>query len=372
MKRILVVFAALVATVATAQADPEGADVQAAFVRCADVTFPAPLAGCGTDPLTAGRLQVSRTGDVSAAVVGASANASYDLILHGANVSSQLAIAVVATDAMGNGAFRGASLFGMNQSGIVAFTLSRNGSVEFVAGFSGERELEAGLVACGAVNTPSALPNCGTDALRSGRAEIEEGDVKVDLRADPNLSYNVVFRGLNGGTDVPLGMLTTDMRGKGSLKAKDVVAEDVIGAGNLVLQRNGADQFITGFQSNRKRPAIVARFQVGLLRCADVNTLAPLAGCGFDQLNKGDAVINEKGDITVHVMGAVALSTYEVVFVGADGTTEVSAGTFTTNPAGNGQVVVRDFFPVGARGVGQVIVKRNGIDQFVTGFAVSH
>ena len=371
MKRILVVLAVLAGFGATAEAGPNGADVKAALVRCAEVTYPTPLAGCGDDPLTAGRVEIHKNGDVAATLTGALANASYDLVLHGANASATLPIAVVTTDTLGNGAFRGSSVFDMSQAGIVALTMGRNGSVEFVAGFSGEREFEAGLVPCGAINTPAPLASCGTDAFKSGKAEVEEGDVKVDLSADPNMTYGVVFRGLGGGADVPLGTLTTDKRGRGSLKVENVVGEDVVGAGNVVLQRDGFDQFITGFQSTRKRPAIVARFQVGLLRCADVNTLAPLAGCGFDQLNKGEAIIDDKGDVSVHLMGAVARSTYEVVFVGADGTTEVSVGMLTTNPAGNGQVIVRDFFPVGARGVGHVIVKRDGVDQFVTGFAVS-
>ena len=371
MKRILGVLAVLAAFAGPAAADPGGADLEAALVRCADVTFSSPLAGCGDDPLTAGRLEVKRNGDVAAAVTGAAPGALYDLVLHGANASAQIPIAVLATDAMGNANIHWASVFDAGQAGIVDFTLSRNGSVQFVSGFRGRRELEANLVACAAVNTPAPLAGCGTDTLRNGKAEIEEGDVKVEVSGDANLTYAVVFRGLGGGADVPLGTLTTDKKGKGALKAKDVVPDDVTGSGNLVLQRDGFDQFITGFQSMRKRPAMVARFQVGLLRCADVNTLAPLAGCGFDQLNKGEVVIDDKGDVNVHVMGAVARSTYEVVFVSADATTEVSLGTLTTNPAGNGNVIVRDAFPVGARGVGHVILKRDGIDEFVTGFAVS-
>ena len=378
MKRMLGVVAVLAALTGTAHADPpKGADVKAALVRCADVTSPAPLVGCGDDPLNRGRLEVSRNGDVSAVLMGAQPGVTYDLVLHAAsnvmgNVSTALPIAVLATDALGNAAVRWASVFDTGQAGIVAFTLSRNGSVEFVTGFRGEQELEASLVRCGDINTPAPLPACGTDSLKNGKAEIEEGDVKVELTAEPNVTYTVVFRGLGGGNDSPVGILFTDKKGKGSLKVKNVVDDEVVGSGNVVLQRDGFDQFITGFQSVRKRPAIVARFQVGLLRCADVNTLAPLTGCGFDQLNKGEAIIDDKGDVSVNVMGAVPRSRYEVFFVSADASTEVSVGILETNPAGNGHVSVRDFFPVGTRGVGHVIVKRDGVDQFVTGFAVSH
>jgi len=371
MKRILGVLAVLAALAGTAHAGPTGADLKAALVRCADVTYPAPLSGCGDDPLTTGRLEVNKNGDVAATLTGAAPGALYDIVLHAANASVQLPIAVLATDAMGNASIRWASVFDMGQAGIVAFTLGRNGSVQFVAGFRGGHELEAGLVPCAAINTPAALGGCGADALKSGKAAIDDGDLKVELSGEPNQSYGVVFRGLGGGADVALGTLSTDKKGKGALKVKDVVGDDVAGAGNVVLQRDGLDQFLTGFQSTRKRPAIVARFQVGLIRCADVNTLAPFTACGFDQLNKGEVIIDDKGDVNVHVMGAVARSTYEVVFVGADATTEVPVGTLTTNPAGNGHLIARDVFPVGARGVGHVIVKRDGLDQFVTGFAVS-
>ena len=313
-----------------------GADVKAPLVRCADVTFPTPLAGCGDDPLKRGRLEVTRNGDVAALLVGAAPEVTYDLILGSTNASAQLPIAVLATDAQGNAVVRFAATFDQGQAGIVALTLSRNGSTQFVAGFRGEAELEASLVPCAAINTPVTLPGCGTDTLKNGKAEIEEGDLKVELNADANQTYGVVFRGLGGGADVALGMLSTDKKGKGSLKVKDFVAEDVVGAGNVVLQRDGLDQFITGFQSMRKRPQQVARFQVGLLRCADVNTLFPLTGCGFDQLNKGEVIIDDKGDVNVHVMGAVARSTYEVFFVGFDATTEVAVGLLTTNAAGNG------------------------------------
>jgi hypothetical protein len=392
MKRLLAVLAVLAALAGVAEADSKdkdkdkdkkphvvvlrGADIKAALVRCADVTLSAPLPGCGDDPLTRGRLDVSRSGDVAVQLVGARPDSTYDLILHAAstvmgNVSTALPIAVLVTDAVGNAAIRWASVFDTGQAGIVAFTLSRNGSVEFVAGFRGEHELEATLVPCADINTPAPLPACGTDAFNSGKAKIDDGDVTVELSAEPNTSYAVVFRGLIGGNDSPIGLVFTDRKGKGFLKVRNAVDDDAAGAGNIVLQRDGFDQFITGFQSIRKRPAIVARFQVGLLQCGDVNTLASLTGCGFDQLNKGEVIIDDKGDVNVHVMGAVPRSTYEVFFVSADATTEVSVGTLTTNPAGNGHVIVRDFFPVGARGVGHVVVKRDGVDQFVTGFAVS-
>jgi hypothetical protein len=373
MNRMLIVTATLVATLTGAtHAGAAGADAKAPLVRCMDITYPVPLVGCGDDPLAGGRIEISRNGDVDTSVTGALPGATYDVMLHSTNASAQLPLGVLATDTTGNGRARLASVFDMNQAGVVALTLGRNGSVEFVAGFRGDHELEAGLVPCAAVNTPLALAGCGTDTLKSGKAEIEEGDLRVELSGDPSLAYDVFFRPLQGGLDVALGALVTDKKGKGSLRLRDFVPEDTGGAGNVVLRRDNADQFITGFASTRKRPPQVARFQVGMVRCADVNALLPLAGCGFDQLSKGEAILDERGDATVHLYGAVALSQYEVFFVSFDGTTEVSLGTLTTNPAGNGQLIGRDVFAVGTRATGNVVVKRNGVDQFVTGFAVIH
>lgn len=48
----------------------------------------------------------------------------------------------------------------------------------------------------------------------------------------------------------------------------------------------------------------------------------------------------------------------------------MSLGTLTTNPAGNGHTFVPDAFPVGTRGAGNVVVKRAGVQQYVTGFVV--
>ena len=71
-----------------------------------------------------------------------------------------------------------------------------------------------------------------------------------------------------------------------------------------------------------------------------------------------------------HLFGAVPQVDYDVVFVPFDGGTEVVVGTIRTNPAGNGHVHARDVFEPGTRGVGQIVIKRDGLDQFVTGFRV--
>jgi hypothetical protein len=375
MNRTLVSMAVLTAalsTVTSAQAagPGAGADAEAALVRCAEVTYPAPLGGCGTDPLGRGRIEVKKNGDLDASASGAQPNSAYDIVLHSLNGANQSTIAVLATDATGGGRVRWASAFDLHQAGVVAFSLGRNGSVEFVAGFRGEEEFEAGLIPCGAVNVPAVQTGCGTDPLGGGAVKIEDGDLRVELTASLNATYDVVFRPLGGGADVPLGTLTTNNRGRGQLRLEEFVPEDTVGAGNVVLRRDSLDQFVSGFLSTHRRAPKVAKLHAGLVRCGEVNTLAPLPDCGFDQLNKGEVMIDEKGDVKVHLHGAVPRTQYEVVFIAVDASTEVSLGTLTTNPAGNGQVHLRDAFPVGAHATGNVVIKREGIDQYVTGFIV--
>jgi hypothetical protein len=377
MKRALVAMIMLSAAVAAAipaQAHHPGSDVEAALVRCSEVTYPAPLTGCGTDPLREGQIEIKKNGDLDASVKGALPSSIYEIVLHplgGANQSAnQSIIAVLATDARGDGRVRASSIFDLFDAGAVAFSLGRNGSVEFVAGFHDEKEFEAGLIPCGAINVPAVQTGCGTDPIRSGSVKIKHGDLRVDLNAGRYLTYDVVFRPLGGGADVPLGTLTTTHHGRGQLRLDNFVPEETVGAGNVVLRRDSLDQFVTGFLSIHRRAPKVAKIHSGLVRCAEVNTLARLTECGFDQLNKGEVLIDEKGDVKVHLHGAVAGAQYEIVFVSFDASTEVSLGTLTTNPAGNGHAFLRDAFPVGAVGTGNVVIKREGVDQYVTGFVV--
>jgi hypothetical protein len=106
-----------------------------------------------------------------------------------------------------------------------------------------------------------------------------------------------------------------------------------------------------------------------MVRCSEAN-LPTLTNCGADLFSKGFAIIDEKGDVKTHLFGAVPGVDYDVMFVPFDGGAEVMVGTIRTNPAGNGQLHARDVFEPGTRGVGQVIIKRERLDQFVTGFRV--
>ncbi|HEX9821369.1 MAG TPA: hypothetical protein VGD07_17345 [Methylomirabilota bacterium] len=373
MKRMLVVLMAFATMLpVAAQARAAGPAVEAPLVRCGAVEYPATLTGCGTDPLGRGQVEVKRNGKLELEVSGAVPNAAYDIVLHSLDGASQLAVAVLTTDATGAGEVELKPAFELNQAGVVAFSLNRNGSVQFVAGFDDEEELKADLIPCGAVNLPAVQTGCGSDTLRKGLVKIERrGEVKVDVVAGPPLTtYDAVLRPLGGGPDVALGTLTTDAAGHGRLRLDDFVPRGTVGAGNVVLRRESLDQFVSGFQITHKHAPQVAKLNSGLVRCSEVNTLAPLAGCGIDQLKKGHVLIIETGDVKVQLQGGVPLMEYEVVFVSFDATEEVSIGTLTTNPAGNGHLHARDAFPVDTRATGNVVIRRAGLDQYVTGFIV--
>lgn len=373
MRKQFVVIAGLsLALGVTAQSEAKGTRVEARFVRCSAVTAPAALAGCGSDSLVRGELSVEKGGDVKIEIEGAVANQTYEALLRALDGSPDMSLGVVMTDATGKGEMARRNLFDLDQAGPVSFLLTRAGSVQFVAGSDGteDSELEAGLVRCGDMNVPEAPAGCGTDTLRDGKTKLEDEALKVEVNgAGANVTYNVVFRGLDG-TETAVGTMATNRMGKGQFRQDGAFTPSAVVAGNVVLRRDSADQFISGFQSTRKRAPQVAKFTADMVRCVEVNTLAALTGCGADLFGKGQVIIDEKGDVKVQLFDAVPDATYEVFFVAFNASSEVSLGTLATNPAGNGHLFATDAFPVGTRGAGNVVVKRNGVDQFVTGFRV--
>ena len=113
------------------------------------------------------------------------------------------------------------------------------------------KEFEAPLVRCAEVNQPPmSMLTCGTDPLVRGRGEIEpDGDIEVEVvGAATTTSYTVVYRSLNGTTELSIGMLTTDAAGNGELELDGFFPSTAVGSGNLVLRRNSLDQFVTGFK----------------------------------------------------------------------------------------------------------------------------
>ncbi len=248
-------------TAGRSQSVPNGADFEAVLVRCADVTVPGPLGNCGTDPLAGGKAEIKKQGDVEIIVFGAAPGATYDVVYQSLDGSTVLSLGTLGTNSSGNGVLKRRGFFQVGDTGAGTIVLKRDeGSGtrdEFLSGFDateGEEieKFEAGLLRCSEVTKPGGLVSCGTDRLLMGKAEIEEeGDVEVAVvRAEPNQTYEVVYRSPDGSNEEPLGPLMTNRAGNGKVKLPGFFSGQ-IGSGNIILKRNGQDQFVTGFKVNQ-------------------------------------------------------------------------------------------------------------------------
>src|SRR5688500_11007870 len=368
MRAIIIALAGLtLALAAASDVAAKGADASAALVRCADVTVPALLSGCATpgDPLVQGRVFVTRAGGILVVLEAAGTGQEYDVVLRSLNGSASVSLGVITTDNDGDGDMTRASVFDLDQAGLVSIALTRGGTIHYVSGFTSvdRGELISHVIPCVDVNVPTAITGCGDDVLRKGDVRIDERDVLVTLttgtgrrHAQNVATYDVVLRGLDSTTEVPIATMTTNEYGVAPpLRLTDFFPAGSVGAGHVLFRRQGEPdiEFITAFQSTRRLVLEPAKLHAGMVRCAEAN-LPVLANCGSDLFSKGFAIIDEKGDVKAHVFGAVPKVEYDVVFVPADGGTEVVVGTIRTNPAGNGHVHARDVFEPGTRGVGQV------------------
>ena len=373
-----------------AKSKSKGAELEAALVRCGDVNKPAaalPLANCGSDSLVKGKAEINEKGDVQVVVLGGQPSVTYNVIYRSID-NSELLIGSLTTDSSGDGNVEQKGFFSTNDVGSGNIVLQRDdGGIkdQFVSGFKvvgdvddHEPKFKAGLVLCKEVNRPTALLNCGTDRLGEGKAKIDEedGELEVEVKkAEPNVAYNVVYRPLNGigVTDLVMGTLTTNSKGDGKLEVDLFMLNDV-SSGNIVLQRDSGgikDQFVTGFKViNQKAKAQKAVFNSSLVRCIEVN-FPGLSSCGTDYLDKGTVTIDEKGQVKIVLVHAKPNTGYEAFFRPIDGSPETDLGiVVTTNPAGNSNTK-QNVFVMGTIGSGNVVLKRNGFDEFVTGFNVN-
>jgi hypothetical protein len=260
---LLTIMTLVPTTPAQRRVPTRGADFEAALVRCADVTQPIPLTNCGTDPLRWGTASINKQGKVQIKIFAAEPNAVYTAVYRSLNGSTERTLTNIRTNTAGNANVELTGFFRPNDVGAGTIILNRDSLVQFVTGFIIEAvepdeitqpHLEAGLVRCSEVNQPTTLSPCGTDRLLEGRAEVEadvEGISEVEVQvagAEPNTTYDVIFRSLDATTAVAIGTLTTDGRGRGKLDIEGVFSRGDVGAGNIVLRRNDLDQFITGFK----------------------------------------------------------------------------------------------------------------------------
>ncbi len=404
MLRKLSIFLALIVAIASTQdafakSKRKGADFEAALARCSEVNVVLTPTNCGTDPLTKGKAKINKYGDVKVVVVGGEPDVTYEVWYRSIDNINEEKIGDLMTDSDGDGNLEIIGFFSKYDAGSGNIVLQREEesvmkdqfvTVFKVIGDVGDEEpdFEAGLVRCEKINRPGALnpDDCGSDRLRNGKVEInhENGDVEVEVRrAEPNVAYDVCYRPFSGdsGDDIligPIGSLITNADGNGELPViygEGFFNLNDIGSGNVVLKRNEDDQFMTGFEViKQKSKAKKAVFKSNLVRCIEVNQgtdpASQLSPCGTDRLFKGTVVIDEKGFVRVLLVHAEPNMEYHVSFRPIDASSDVDLGmAVMTNPAGNANKK-KKWFDKGTVGSGNVVIKREDYDQFVTGFRV--
>lgn len=410
---ILLAFAVAMASTQDTFAKSKGSGLEAALAPCVDVNIELlDPADCGTDTLTRGKAKITKQGDVKVVVVGGEPDVTYEVHYRSID-NSEEQIGELTTDSDGDGNLEVKGFYSNNDAGSGYIILRREEVLgdgmkdQFVTAFKvigdvedggpdegssddEEPDFEAGLIRCKNINRPVALnpDDCGDDKLQSGKVEIdhEDGDLEVKVnKAVPNVTYEVFYRPLSGDLDEFIGNLITDHKGNGELEIESFFNKDLgavdIGSLNIVLRRAAElaggmkDQFMSGFEVLRKRPkAMKAVFKSGLVHCIEVNqgTDPPtqLSNCGTDSLKEGEVVIDEKGMVRVKLVHAEPNTEYEVCYRPIDGSPEIDLEMVVkTNPAGNANKK-KYWFEKGTVGSGNVVIKREGDDQFVTGFRV--
>ena len=121
-------------------------------------------------------------------------------------------------------------------------------------------------------------------------------------------------------------------------------------------------------------PGLARADMVGpLVECTQVTQPAALTTCASSQdpLTRGNAAIDNDGDVDIVLIGAGAAQTYTAFFHSIDGS-EVQLANINTGPNGNGSTSKSTEFSFGKRGAGYVVLRRMGGagDQYVTSLFV--
>lgn len=238
---------------------PQEPDFQSPLVACAAVNFPAGLAGCGTDKLKSGRVQVDGdNGTLMIQLQGAQASKSYSAVLRAPN-GTELMLGTFGTDSHGNGQLMETGEFSSGTVASGTVVLKRGGSDQFLGGFKVNQrptpppQAKSGLVRCLDVSAPALTDACGTDPLSQGIAQTEaSGKLHVNLTgAAPNTKYEVFYRPLDRpGPDVDTMLsVATDQNGNGDAMEASSTFETSgkIGSGSFIVKGGGLVQFVPGF-----------------------------------------------------------------------------------------------------------------------------
>lgn len=251
---------------------------EVSLVRVADLeaTGKGAFSNIGTDPLTAGRVEIEELSEneVEARVQGAASNVTYSVNFcsFAAGLGGCSGVATLSTDAMGQGEVK----FAFSQTGTFAgvFLLSRpvdgQAQNQFVTGFSlppnggstnqsemeaeADQEFEVSLQPAGLISggLGSGFGANGNDPLVAGRVQVEE-QVEVQLTgAAAGAVYDVEFCRFGVGTSgcLAVGSVTTDAAGNAQAELGFPVMGIFDGIFRLTRTVNGAtlNEFVTGFR----------------------------------------------------------------------------------------------------------------------------
>ncbi|HEV2170821.1 MAG TPA: hypothetical protein VGR40_07730 [Candidatus Binatus sp.] len=259
------------------------------------------------------------------------------------------------------------------QPKLVTALLAGSAALWLGSGLALADTFNAPLVQCKAV--APALANCASseDSLKRGGATInDQGDVTVTVvGAANNATYAVALVSNDGTQTTSIGSLNTDNHGDGAFRKDAFFKFGTVGAGNVTLSSGGGVQFISGILISTNGLESGRDFQPALVRCTDVVAPGALSNCGSDSLTRGSVdVENADGALSIRLLGARVSTSYSAILRAPNGTT-TSLGTFGTDKAGNGKLIVTGAFAPSTIATGAIVVQNGSTDEFDSGFKVN-
>lgn len=130
--------------------------------------------------------------------------------------------------------------------------------------------------------------------------------------------------------------------------------------------------FLTGALMWMMPGSAGAGFNAPLVQCSQITVPPSLPLCGSDPLTRGVVSISDDGDLDLVLVGAGANETYSATYFSTDGSQATAiTNAFTTDAKGNGELRKKVEFAIGKAGVGTVVIRRGGNNQYLSGIHVA-